>query len=224
MPSYRSGHYKWAQPRTCRWCNTCLIAFCYLSSHTGSRPLRGSGSSCTPTTDQTNVAIFISAEGNHCKGTDPAENRALIAVPLKPNVIATDKPHPKVHRELTPLQCVCRVQQNTETHKLWTQSAVCVRLGRMYEYKYRMERYWEAGGETPFNLCGLFTSMLHESSRSHVTSCCGEKAFKTNQQMHSGSFITLFSKNFIWHKKQTLYNNNNSALLWTIQHTTIKLN
>ena len=67
------------------------------SSHTGSCPLRGSRSLYTPTTDRTNVAIFISAEGNHCKGIDPAENRALIAVSLKPNVIATDKPHFKVH-------------------------------------------------------------------------------------------------------------------------------
>lgn len=73
-------------------------------SHTGSCPLRGSRSPYTPTTDQTNVAIFISAEGNHCKGTDPVENRALIAVPLKPNAIATDKPYSKVHGELTPVQ------------------------------------------------------------------------------------------------------------------------
>ena len=82
-------------------------------SHTGSRPLRGSRSSYTPTVDQ---AIVISAEGNHCKGTDPAENRALIAVPFKPNVVATDKPHPKVHGQITLVQC--SVQQSMKTQKL----------------------------------------------------------------------------------------------------------
>lgn len=92
-------------------------------SHTGSCPLRGSRSPYTPTADQTNVAIFISAEGNYCKGTDPAENRALIAEPLKPNVVATDKPHPKVHRELTPVQR--SVQQSMKPQKLLTESAVC---------------------------------------------------------------------------------------------------
>lgn len=66
--------------------------------HTGSCLLRGFRLPYTHTTDQTNTAIFISAEGNRCKGTDPAENRALIAAHLKPNVIATDKCHPKVHR------------------------------------------------------------------------------------------------------------------------------
>lgn len=80
--------------------------------HTGSSPLKGCRSLYTPTRDQTNIAIFISAEGNHCKGTDPAENRALIAVPLKPNVIATDKPHPKVHSEQTPVQFVPSAHQN----------------------------------------------------------------------------------------------------------------
>lgn len=80
--------------------------------HTGSSPLKGCRSLYTPTRDQTNIAIFISAEGNHCKGTDPAENRALIAVPLKPNVIATDKPHPKVHSEQTPVQLVPSAHQN----------------------------------------------------------------------------------------------------------------
>lgn len=72
-------------------------------SHTGFRPLRGSRSSYTPTVDQ---AIVISAEGNHCKGTDPAENGALIAVPFKPNV----------HGQITPVQC--SVQQSMKTHKL----------------------------------------------------------------------------------------------------------
>lgn len=67
-------------------------------SPTRSCPLRGSRSPSAPTTEQANIAIFISAGGNHCKATDPAENRALIAVPLKPNVIASDKPHPKVQR------------------------------------------------------------------------------------------------------------------------------
>lgn len=87
-------------------------------SHTRSCPLRGSRSSYTPTADHTNVAIFISAERNHCKGTDPAKNRALIAVPLKPNVIAAEKPHPKVQRQLTPAHCtvspVCL--RSTKTH------------------------------------------------------------------------------------------------------------
>lgn len=85
-------------------------------SHAGSCPLRGSRSPYTPTTDQTNAAIFISAEGNHCKGSDPAENRALIAVPLKPNVIATDKPQPKEHREQTctmGLQCTAEHEGTT---------------------------------------------------------------------------------------------------------------
>lgn len=85
--------------------------------HTGSSPLKGCRSRYTPTRDQTNIAIFISAEGNHCKGTDPAENRALIAVPLKPNVIATDKPHPKVHSEQTPAHCVSSVHQNKEQNR-----------------------------------------------------------------------------------------------------------
>lgn len=91
-------------------------------SHTRSCPLRGSRPPYTPTTDQTNVAIFISAEGNHCKGTDPAENRALIAVPVKLNVVAADKPHPKVHRELGPVQR--SVQQSMNRQKLLTESAV----------------------------------------------------------------------------------------------------
>lgn len=94
-------------------------------SHTGSCPLRGFRSPYTPTTDQTNVAIFISAEGNHCKGTDPAENRALIAVPLKPNAIETDKPHPKVHRELTLAQYISSVQQSMKTQKVCTENTVC---------------------------------------------------------------------------------------------------
>lgn len=74
-------------------------------SNTGSRPLRGSRSSYTPTTDQTNAAIFISAQENHCKGTDPPENRALIAVPFKPNVIAAEKADPKVHWQPRPACC-----------------------------------------------------------------------------------------------------------------------
>lgn len=131
-------------------------------SRTGSCPLRGSRSPYAPTTDQTNVAIFISAEGNHCKGTDPAENRALIAVPLKPNVIATDKHQPKVHGEWTPVQCVCSVHQSMKTQKLWTESAVCVYPSCMYEYQYSMGRYIEVGGEMQLNLCDLFTLMVHD--------------------------------------------------------------
>ena len=37
-------------------------------------------------------AICLSVDGAACSGSDPAESRALIAEPLKPNVIAIDIP------------------------------------------------------------------------------------------------------------------------------------
>lgn len=43
--------------------------------------------------------------GNLCKGADPDESRALIAVPLKPNVMVADKAHSKVQRDQTPVKC-----------------------------------------------------------------------------------------------------------------------
>lgn len=88
-----------------------------LPTHSGSCPLWGSRSPYIPITDQINVPIFLSAEGNHCKGTDPSENRALIAVPLKPNVIETDKTQPKVQQEKNLGQCICSIQQRMQTEK-----------------------------------------------------------------------------------------------------------
>lgn len=94
-------------------------------SYKGSRPPRRPGSIHIAMTDQTNLAIVISAEGNHCRGTDPAENRALIAIALKPNVIATDKSHPKVPWKLSPvkcprknLQCIAEYEKGQTVHRL----------------------------------------------------------------------------------------------------------
>lgn len=70
-------------------------------SYTGSRPLRGSGSPYTPTANQTKVTIFVCAEGRHCKSLDPTEKREPIAVHPQPNVMATVKLHPKVHKKLS---------------------------------------------------------------------------------------------------------------------------
>lgn len=104
------------------------------SFYTRSCPLRGSRSTYTPTAVQTNIAIFISAEGNYCKGTDPAENGALMAVPLKSNVIATDKPHLKEHREQNPVLS-CMVYGGAGGLKDYTEHDVCVRYLLMWYSK-----------------------------------------------------------------------------------------
>lgn len=92
MSLYHSDHYIWA-----------LVSLTQYNMVLSSEKMQVSH---IPTMDQINIAICLSADGAHCKGTDPAENRVLIAVLLKPNVIATDKPQCKVHTEWNVAPCV----------------------------------------------------------------------------------------------------------------------